>query len=97
MATVAHEIRTPLTALSAHIENMADGVTKADKNGIETALTQVERLRDLVRHLLELSKVEAGVTALVQPGGSIRDSEGIGAVDRGHAAMLLTGVRHFRH
>lgn len=64
VATVAHEIRTPLTALSAHIENMADGVTKADKNGIETALTQVERLRDLVRHLLELSKVEAGVTAL---------------------------------
>ena len=41
--------------------------------------------------------VEAGVTALVQPGGSIRDSEVIGAVDRGHAAMLLTGVRHFRH
>ena len=41
--------------------------------------------------------VEAGVTALVQPGGSIRDAEVIGAVDRASAAMLLTGVRHFRH
>ena len=39
----------------------------------------------------------AGVSAFVQPGGSLRDSEVIGAADAAGAAMLLTGVRHFRH
>jgi len=40
---------------------------------------------------------EAGVTAFVQPGGSQRDAEVIAAADAAGAAMLLTGVRHFRH
>ena len=39
----------------------------------------------------------AGVTALVQPGGSVRDAEVLTAVDAAGAAMLVTGVRHFRH
>ena len=39
----------------------------------------------------------AGVSAFVQPGGSLRDADVIGAVDRAGATMLLTGVRHFRH
>jgi phosphoribosylaminoimidazolecarboxamide formyltransferase/IMP cyclohydrolase len=39
----------------------------------------------------------AGVTAFVQPGGSQRDAEVIAAADGARAAMLLTGVRHFRH
>jgi len=41
--------------------------------------------------------LEAGVTAFVQPGGSVRDGEVIAAVDAAGAAMLLTGTRHFRH
>ena len=40
---------------------------------------------------------EAGVTAIVQPGGSIRDSEIIEAADTTGLAMVFTGVRHFRH
>ena len=40
---------------------------------------------------------EAGVTAIVQPGGSIRDDEVIAAADKAGLAMVLTGVRHFRH
>ena len=39
----------------------------------------------------------AGVTAFVQPGGSMRDAEVVEAADRAHATMLLTGIRHFRH
>jgi phosphoribosylaminoimidazolecarboxamide formyltransferase / IMP cyclohydrolase len=39
----------------------------------------------------------AGVTAIVQPGGSMRDAEVLAAVDRGGAAMLVTARRHFRH
>jgi phosphoribosylaminoimidazolecarboxamide formyltransferase/IMP cyclohydrolase len=41
--------------------------------------------------------VEAGVTAFVQPGGSVRDEEVIAAAERAGATMLLTGKRHFRH
>jgi phosphoribosylaminoimidazolecarboxamide formyltransferase/IMP cyclohydrolase len=40
---------------------------------------------------------EAGATALVQPGGSIRDKEVIEAANRLHMAMVFTGVRYFRH
>ena len=40
---------------------------------------------------------EAGVTAVVQPGGSKRDDEVIAAADARGMAMLLTGNRHFRH
>jgi phosphoribosylaminoimidazolecarboxamide formyltransferase/IMP cyclohydrolase len=40
---------------------------------------------------------EAGVTAVIQPGGSIRDSEVIDAANRYNIAMVFTGVRHFRH
>ena len=39
----------------------------------------------------------AGVTAIVQPGGSVKDAESIAACDQHGIAMLFTGVRHFRH
>ena len=38
-----------------------------------------------------------GVTAFIEPGGSVRDEEVIAAADRLGAAMVFTGVRHFRH
>ena len=40
---------------------------------------------------------QAGITAIVQPGGSLRDSEAIAAADAANIAMVVTGVRHFRH
>jgi phosphoribosylaminoimidazolecarboxamide formyltransferase/IMP cyclohydrolase len=40
---------------------------------------------------------EAGVTAIAQPGGSVRDEEVIAAADRAGIAMVFTGIRHFRH
>lgn len=41
--------------------------------------------------------VEAGVRAIIQPGGSVRDAEVIAAADRAGLAMVLTGARQFRH
>jgi phosphoribosylaminoimidazolecarboxamide formyltransferase/IMP cyclohydrolase len=41
--------------------------------------------------------LEAGVRAIIQPGGSIRDGEVIAAADAAGIAMVTTGVRHFRH
>lgn len=40
---------------------------------------------------------EAGVTAIIQPGGSIRDEEVVAAADEHGLAMVFTGIRHFRH
>ena len=44
-----------------------------------------------------LAAVEAGATAVIQPGGSIRDEDVIAAADEAGIAMLFTGMRHFRH
>jgi len=44
-----------------------------------------------------LVAVEAGATAVIQPGGSLRDDEVIKAADDHGVAMVFTGVRHFRH
>ena len=44
-----------------------------------------------------LAAAEAGATAVIQPGGSIRDDEVIAAADEAGLAMLFTGMRHFRH
>lgn len=41
--------------------------------------------------------VEAGITAIIQPGGSIRDKDAIDAADHGAVAMIFTGMRHFKH
>ncbi|WP_395646864.1 bifunctional phosphoribosylaminoimidazolecarboxamide formyltransferase/IMP cyclohydrolase [Terricaulis sp.] len=44
-----------------------------------------------------LQAVQAGSTAVIQPGGSIRDDEVIKAADEAEIAMVFTGMRHFRH
>ena len=44
-----------------------------------------------------LACVEAGATAVIQPGGSVRDNEVIEAADAHNIAMVFTGTRHFRH
>ncbi|WP_313606352.1 bifunctional phosphoribosylaminoimidazolecarboxamide formyltransferase/IMP cyclohydrolase [Rhizobium sp.] len=44
-----------------------------------------------------LSAISAGATAVIQPGGSMRDAEVIAAADEHNVAMVFTGMRHFRH
>jgi phosphoribosylaminoimidazolecarboxamide formyltransferase/IMP cyclohydrolase len=44
-----------------------------------------------------LAAAEAGATAVIQPGGSMRDKEVIEAADKAGLAMVFTGMRHFRH
>jgi phosphoribosylaminoimidazolecarboxamide formyltransferase/IMP cyclohydrolase len=40
---------------------------------------------------------DAGVTAIIQPGGSVRDAEVVAAANRHDSAMIITGTRQFRH
>lgn len=61
---VSHELRTPLAALSAVIENLADGVVAPDPTALRAAAAQTERLTALVTDLLDLSRLEAGISRL---------------------------------
>jgi phosphoribosylaminoimidazolecarboxamide formyltransferase/IMP cyclohydrolase len=44
-----------------------------------------------------IEAAEAGIAAVIQPGGSMRDAEVIEAADKAGMVMLFTGMRHFRH
>lgn len=59
VATVAHELRTPLSAQQALLENLADGVTTPDETTLRAALAQSERLGSLVTDLLDLSRPDS--------------------------------------
>jgi signal transduction histidine kinase len=64
LANVAHELRTPVAALRAQIENLADGVRPADDAALAELLGQVEDLGSLVEDLLGLARAEAGALPL---------------------------------
>jgi signal transduction histidine kinase len=64
VANVSHELRTPISALQAVLENLVDGVSNPGPAELRTALAQTERLGRLVGDLLDLSRVEEGVTPL---------------------------------
>ena len=64
VANVSHELRTPISALQAVLENLVDGVSNPGPGELRTALAQTERLGRLVGDLLDLSRVEEGVTPL---------------------------------
>ena len=44
-----------------------------------------------------ISAAEAGVSAIIQPGGSIRDNEVIAEANKRNISMIFTSMRHFRH
>lgn len=64
IANVSHELRTPIAALQGVLENVVDGVVEPDPETMRVALHQTERLGDLVRDLLDLSRLESGVVPL---------------------------------
>ncbi|HYN37309.1 MAG TPA: ATP-binding protein [Actinomycetota bacterium] len=66
IANVSHELRTPISALQAVLENLVDGVAAPETATLESALGQVERLGRLVTQLLDLSRLESGVSSLQQ-------------------------------
>ena len=64
IANVSHELRTPITALHALLENVVDGIAEPDDKTMRMALSQTERLGELVTNLLDLSGLEGGAISL---------------------------------
>ena len=58
-------------------------------DGVAAAMSETDAVVNLA--------AQAGVTAIIQPGGSARDEMAIEVADRHHMAMVFTGKRHFRH
>ena len=75
-------------------------VDMAEAMGLDTPLTQGSVVAsDAFFPFADglITAAEAGATALIQPGGSMRDDEVIAAADEAGLAMVFTGMRHFRH
>ena len=64
VANVSHELKTPISALRAHLENLLDGVERPDPETLQVMLAQSERLGRLVDQLLELARLESGEVPL---------------------------------
>ena len=81
----------------SRVDSSAIAVAKAANAGISLAGSVVasDAFFPFADGLLEA--VKAGATAVIQPGGSVRDDEVIAAADEHGIAMVITGRRHFRH
>ena len=85
------------------------GIGMGQVNRVDSARLAVSRAGDRVKGSVAASDaffpfadglqilIDAGVTAVVQPGGSVRDEEVIAAAQKGGIAMFLTETRHFSH
>lgn len=81
----------------SRVDSCRIAVLKAKTSGLDTKGTVVGSdaffpFRDGVDEI-----AKAGATAIIQPGGSLKDSETIAAADEHNLAMVFTGMRHFRH
>jgi len=88
---------------------MVVGVGAGQMNRVYSVRIAVDRASDRARGSVLASDAffpfadgvemaaKAGVTAIIQPGGSIRDGEVIKAANKSGIAMIFTGQRHFRH
>jgi signal transduction histidine kinase len=89
VANVSHELKTPISALRAHLENLLDGVEQPEPETLQVMLAQSERLGRLVDQLLELSRLESGDVPLRREPVSLRS-----LVSRVLSEIAVTRLRH---
>lgn len=95
VATVAHELRTPLAAQQALLENLVDGVVAPDDTALQQALHQSERLGRLVSDLLDLSREDGRGTPLRPQRVTVRElvDRAVGEAElQGRSVTLVTDV-----
>ncbi|MGB3800753.1 MAG: bifunctional phosphoribosylaminoimidazolecarboxamide formyltransferase/IMP cyclohydrolase, partial [Lewinella sp.] len=82
---------------TSRVDALKQAVTKAKNFGFE--LQDAVMASDAFFPFSDCLEIaaDAGITAVVQPGGSIRDQDSIDAANKAEVAMVTTGVRHFKH
>jgi phosphoribosylaminoimidazolecarboxamide formyltransferase/IMP cyclohydrolase len=82
---------------TSRVDALQQAIAKARKFGFDTAGSVMAS--DAFFPFADCVEIahEAGVTAVVQPGGSIRDKDSIAYCDEHQMAMVVTGTRHFKH
>ena len=100
---------TKSNAIVIGLEDRTTGIGMGQTNRIWAAQQAIEHAGDKAKGSVMASDaffpfpdcveecVKAGITAIVQPGGSIRDQQSIDACDEAGIAMIFVGQRHFRH
>ena len=100
---------TKSNAITIAKDNVSCGIGPGQVNRIWAAQQAIEHARERVKGAVMASDAffpfddcvkaagEAGITAIIQPGGSIRDEDSIKACDEMGIAMVFTGMRHFKH
>ena len=73
VANISHELRTPIAAVRARLENLADGVEQFDQDAVTAMLKGTERLSRLVDQLLELSQFESGAIRIDRQPVRVRE------------------------
>ena len=107
------KVAVPSTVHCDHLilakDGAAVGIGMGQVNRVDSARLAISRAGDRARGSFAASDaffpfadgveilLDAGVRAIVQPGGSVRDEEVIAAVEKAGVAMYFTGVRHFAH
>jgi phosphoribosylaminoimidazolecarboxamide formyltransferase/IMP cyclohydrolase len=101
--------RTTSNAIVVARDGVAVGVGAGQQSRVVAAGIATEKAGELARGAAAASDAffpfadglesltSAGVTSVVQPGGSVRDQEVIDAANQAGIVMMLTGERHFRH
>jgi phosphoribosylaminoimidazolecarboxamide formyltransferase/IMP cyclohydrolase len=91
-ATIGIGAGQPSRVMSARIAALKAEEARLDVSGAVLASDAFFPFRDGID-----AAAERGIVAVVQPGGSMRDDEVIGAADEHGMTMIFTGMRHFRH
>ena len=104
---VVKHVKSNAIVLAANDQTV--GVGAGQMNRVGSANIAIEQAADKARGAVMASDAffpfrdtvdaaaKAGITAIIQPGGSVRDAESIQAAEEHGIAMVFTGVRHFRH
>ncbi|HEX9696622.1 MAG TPA: ATP-binding protein [Actinomycetota bacterium] len=64
LANVSHELKTPIAAIRAHLENLLEGVEQPNRETLHVMLSQSERLSALVEQVLDLSRLDSGAASM---------------------------------
>ena len=91
------EKKDKLSAILIHLESIISKKVNSEKKNVSLKGSVLSSDAFFPFSDTVISAAEAGVSAIIQPGGSIRDNEVIAEANKRNISMIFTSMRHFRH